>query len=163
MHCVLYSRRGSKFKCRIVFRGTPKDDPGENDFAEFEEAAKTEFARLKKSGVLKNLELTDSRSRGQVQEATPDVSEEIITLRYCGLYTTALLEKQIDSRKGKKKVHTWPVCCKIAKVLNAPPNDLRRYNASGEDRCKIIKDMNLWCRECNPDQFIVPLNLRHVE
>ena len=152
-----------KLKCRIVFRGTPKDDPDEDDWAEFEEAAKKEFAQLKKSGVLKNLELTDNRSRGQVQEATPDVSEEIITLRYCGLYTTALLEEHIDSRKDKKKVHTWPGCCKIANVLNAPLIKLRRYNTSGEDRCKIIRDMNLWCRECNPGQFIVPWNLRHVE
>ena len=73
------------------------------------------------------------------------------------------MEKQIDSRKGKKKVHTWPGCCKIAKVQNAPLLELRRFNTNGEDRCKIINDMGLWCRECNPDQFIVPLNLRHVD
>ena len=102
--CTTFSRaeEAQKFKCRIVFKGTPKGDPRENDFAEYEEAAKEEFAMLRKSGVLKNLELTDSRG----QRATPDVSEESITLRYCGLDSSELLEKQVDNRKGKKKIHT---------------------------------------------------------
>ena len=159
--CITFSRaeEAQKFKCRIVFKGTPKGDPRDNDFAEYQEAAKKEFAMLKKSGVFNNLELTDSRD----QEATPDVGEESITLRYCGIDSSDLLEKQIDNRKGKKKVHTWPGCCKVAKVQNAPLLEVRRFNTSGEDRCKIINDLGLWCRECNPDQFIVPLNLRHVD
>ena len=133
-------------------RGTPKGDPRENDFAEYEEAAKKEFAMLKKSGVLKNLELTDSRG----QRATPDVSEESITLRYCGLDSSELLEKQIDNRKGKKKVHTWPGCCKVAKVQNAPLLELRRFNTNGKDRCKTINDMGLWCRDATPTSSLFP-------
>ena len=110
-----------------------------------------------------NLVLTDSQDK----EATPDTGEEGITLRYCGIASKDQLERMIDKRIGsakvKKKIHTWPGCRKVAKMVNAPLLEVRRFNADGEDRCQLINDLGLWCLECNPDQFIVPLNLRHFD
>ena len=110
--------KNPNLRCRILFRGTPKDDSDEGSWAEYEKAVKEEFAQLKMSGLLRNLELIDNSSHGQAPEATPDASNELITLMYCGFYTTALLEQHIDSRKDKLKIHTCPGCNKIANVLN---------------------------------------------
>ena len=120
-----------------------------------------EFEKLKRSGVLGNPDIVDKR--GTQPDETPDVSNEIMMLRYQGYFSAGLLEFYIDSRQRKNKIHTWPGCNKVTDVLNAPRLKLHSYSQRGEDRCQIIRDQRLWCRECNPEDLIVPWSLRHVD
>ena len=47
--CTTFSRaeEARKFKCRFVFKGTPAGDPRDDDYAEYQQAVKKEFAKLK--------------------------------------------------------------------------------------------------------------------
>ena len=74
--------------------------------------------KLKRSGVLGNLDIVDKR--GTESDETEDMSKEIMMLRYQGFTVPCLLEDHIDRRQKKNKIHTWPGCNKVTNVLNAP-------------------------------------------
>ena len=135
-------------------RGNATDGSDREKADEYEMYVKKEFQKMKRSGVLGNLEVIDKR--GAESGAAADMSKEIMMLRYRGFTVPVLPEDHIDRRQKKNKIHTWPGCCKVANVFNAPRLAPYCLNKRGEDRAKIIQDQGQWCRERSQENFVMP-------
>ena len=126
-----------------------------------EKAVKEELQRLKKLGLLENLD-TDDESETKSADQTPVKQQDRLSLRYCGCAKPSEMASIIDNGNKDKKIHVWPGCRKMANRADAIRLNIHRFNGLGEDRAQTIFDNGLWCKECNPNNEVLPSSMEQV-
>ena len=119
---------------------------------EFEECVKKEFENLRRADKVPHLNLLDRRDDG--------MDTTWMWLRYKDCTTAKELQDAIDMRNWQfgNKIHIWPGCRKAVSLDPDECLQIKRLDMFQVDRAKIIHEMDLWCKLCNPHNCILPID-----